>query len=231
MVPSLVMNNTNRNVSARPSSGANSNPTETGSSNSTKDGSAPLDAPSQSLTAMHLHSGSASPLASTVVPSSFGDSRESAEKLSELLPSPLPSGSASSSVDSEHLGGLGGTIPPESRDFLRPGAEGYVQISGMAASLLPSPLPSGSASSLVDSEHLGGPGGEKNPESRDFLRPDAEGYVQISGMMASLLPSPLPSGLASPSVDYEYLDGPGGTIPPNLRDVARTDAGGYAQRI
>ena len=140
MVPSLVMNNTDRNVSAHPSSGANSNPTEIGSSNSTKDGLAPLVAPSQRLTAVHFRSGSVSPLASTVVPSSFGDSRKSAEKLSELLPSHLPSGSASSLVDFEHFGGPGGTIPPKSRDFQRPDAEGYGQISSMALSLLPSPL-------------------------------------------------------------------------------------------
>ena len=156
--------------------------------------------PSQSLTVMHLPSGSASPLASTVVSSSFGDSRESAEKLSKLLPSPLPSGLVSSLVDFEHRRGPGGTIPPELRDSLRPDAECYVKIVDIAASVLPSPLPSGSVSSSADFEHCEGPGGTIPPKSRDSLRPDAEGYAHISGMTASLIPSPLPSGLASPSV-------------------------------
>jgi hypothetical protein len=48
-------------------------------------------------------------------------------------------------------------------------------------------------------------------------------------MAASLLPFPLPSGSASSLVGSEHVGGPGGTIPPNLRDVARPDAGGYAQ--
>jgi hypothetical protein len=49
------------------------------------------------------------------------------------LPSPLPFGSASSSVGCEHLGGPGGTIPPKSRDFPRPDAGGYARISGANA--------------------------------------------------------------------------------------------------
>ena len=51
-----------------------------------------------------------------------------------LIPSPLPSGSVSSLVDFEHLGGPGGTIPPPLTYVERPGAGGYAEISGTAAS-------------------------------------------------------------------------------------------------